>query len=187
MLQLHAQLVETVIASHPKIVDGLYVDQSGNVFTTSGGLQSGIQIGKFDIRLNSYTQNFALGFSGPINIASYRDSLLIVTNFDNGTVSSFNLNTRVSTYIATRLHGPAGIAIDNADNIYITNWGTYQGPEGHRIHKISSTGSVNVYVDSSALRRPQAIIFNHLGEMIVHSNQNLYKVNPVDSLSLIHI
>ncbi len=178
---LQAQFVETIVHSHPKIVDGLYVDPTGNIYTSSGGLVGGIQIGKYDINLNSYNPNFALGFSGPINIASYRDSLLIVTNFDNGTVSSYNLNTSISTVIATGLHGPAGIAIDSLENIYITNWGTYQGAAGHWIHKISSTGNLSIYVDSSALIRPQAITINHLGELIVHSNQNLYKVNSLDS------
>lgn len=179
--QVNAQIVETVIISHPKIADGIYVDGTGNVYTTPGGLQGGIQIGKYDINLSSYNPNFALGFAGPINIASFRDSLLIVTNFDNNTVSSLNLNTNISTVIASGLHGPAGIVIDAADNIYISNWGTYQGAEGHRIHKIEPTGSVHVYIDSIALRRPQAMTINHLGELIIFSDLKLYKVNPLDS------
>jgi len=175
-----AQIVETVL-THPKIVDGLYVDIAGNVFTTPGGLVNGTQIGKYDMETETYEVKFAIGFAGPINIAVYQDSLFIVTNYDNNTVYSHNLITHQNTTLASGLDGPAGIVIDTADNIYISNWGEWPPGNGHQIHKISPTGTVSVYVDSSALYRPQAICINHLNEIIVNSEHNLYKINPVDS------
>jgi hypothetical protein len=174
-----AQTVETVI-SHPKIVDGLYVDGQGNVFTTSGGLVNGTEIGKYDIQTKTYDPNFAVGFAGPINIAPYRDSLLIVSNYDNNTVYSYNLNTSQIKTIASGLDGPSGITIDSNDNIYVANWGQAPAYAGHQIHKISSSGVVSVFADSSALYRPQAITINETGELLVHSKQTLYKVNLID-------
>lgn len=175
-----AQTVETVV-THPKIVDGLYVDTQGNIYTTPGGLVNGTHIGKYDIETESFDPNFAAGFAGPINIAAYQDSLLIVTNYDNNTVYSHNLNTNQNNTITSGLDGPAGIVVDNADNIYISNWGEWPPGAGHQIHRISPSGSVHVYVDSSALYRPQAICINYLNEVIVNSGDNLYKVNAVDS------
>lgn len=181
---LFAQRVETV-ASHPKIVDGLHIDSGGNVYTTSGGLVGGVEIGKFNPSTNVYNPFFANGFFGPIDIDQYRDSLLVVTNFDNNTVARYNLNSGLTTTIASGLDAPAGIAIDSNDNIYITEFGVPSTFTGHTIHKITSQGLSYVYVDSSALLRPQAICFNHEGVLVVHSSQSLYKVNAADS-SLVH-
>ena len=178
--QVKSQTVETV-ASHSKIVDGLYVDPSGNVYTSSGGLVNGIEIGQYNIQTEIYNPYFATGFSGPINIAGYQDSLLIVSNFDNSTVSSYNLNTSAVEVIATGLDGSAGIAIDENDNIYVTNFGVDPTFTGHTIQKITPDGASYIYIDTSALLRPQAICINHENDIIVHSNQKLYKINPVDS------
>lgn len=179
-LQSVSQVVETV-AYHHKIVDGIFVDQPGNVYTTSGGLVNGTEVGKYDLQLDTYNPNFAVGFSGPIDLTLYRDSLFVVTNFDNNTVYAYHINTGHIDTLATGLDGPAGIAEDTNENIYFTNWGQAPSWAGHQIHKISNTGAVSVYVDSSALYRPQGIAVNHLNEVVVHSQQKLYKINPVDS------
>ena len=179
----NAQYVET-LTSHPKIVDGLYVDPHGDVYTCSGGLVGGFEIGKYDISNDTYNWNFANGFAGPINIASYRDSLLIVTNYDNNSLSAYNINNgSIATLgnINDGFDGPAGIAIDQNDNIFITNFGKPPTYSGHSIQKKHANGSILNYIDSSALLRPQAICFNHNNELIVHSNNVLYKVNSADS------
>ena len=181
---LSAQQVETV-TSHPKIVDGLYVDASGIVYTTAGGLVGGNEIGKYDPYTNIFDPFFATGFSGTINIGKYQDSLFAVTNFDNNTVSRYNLNTGVVDILATSLDGPAGIAIDTNDNIFVTNFGAPPTYSGHVITKITPAGVASVYIDSSALFRLQAICFNHENVLIVHSQEALYKINAADS-TLVH-
>lgn len=175
-----AQIVETVIA-HPKIVDDLYGDADGNIYTTSGGLTGGGQLGKYDPNTDQFDPNFALGFAGPISIKPYRDSLFIVTNYDNNTASQLNLNTGIVTTIATGLDGPSGLVVDSLDNIYIVNWGGAPAYNGHEIHKIDPQGNVSVYIDSSALTRLQAIAINHLGEIVVHSDKKMFKINQADS------
>lgn len=181
---LYGQQVETII-SHPKIVDGLHVDPAGNVYTASGGLVGGFEIGKYIPSTNQFNAFFANGFFGPIDIDQYQDSLLVVTNFDNNTASTYNMNTGQVSLLSSGLDGPAGIAIDSNDNIYITNFGAPPAYTGHTIQKITPQGLSYVFVDSSALLRPQAICFNGQGELIVHSSQSLYKVNFADS-SLVH-
>ncbi len=64
---VNAQVVETLV-THPKIKDGMYVDALGNVYTTSGGLQNGTEIGKFDVLNNTFDFDFQTGFFGPIDI-----------------------------------------------------------------------------------------------------------------------
>lgn len=181
---LNAQQVET-ITSHPKIVDGLHVDPAGIIYTTSGGLVGGNEIGRYDPSTDTFDAFFATGFFGTINIEQYQDSLFAVTNFDNNTVSRYNLNTGIVDVLATSLDGPAGIAIDTNDNIYVTNFGAPPTYSGHIITKIRPDGLSSVYIDSSALFRIQAICFNHENVMVVHSQESLYKVNASDS-SLVH-
>lgn len=175
----YAQSVELILAA-PGINDNIYVDDLGNIFTTSGGLTGGDNIGKYNIQTEVYSPNYADGFAGPISIAPYRDSLFIVTNYDNNTASSYNRNTGEVLTIATGLDGPAGIAIDSEDNIYISNWGA-SNPQNGKVNKITPQGDVQVYIDSPELESPQGITINHLGELILRSSTSLYKVNAADS------
>jgi len=178
MFNMSGQFVET-LASHPKIKDGMYVDDLGNVYTTSGGWQGSTRIGQYNVSTSSYTPNFLDGFLGPIDIDELSNGDFVVTNFDDNTVSSVNLDSEVITQIADGLDGPAGIAIDDSDNIYISNFGAPDDYTGHQIHKISSDGTVSVLADSPLLYRFQAIVFNGEGELIVSSLGRLLKVNTV--------
>lgn len=174
-----AQYVETII-SNSELRDGLHVDPAGNIYIASGGF-AGFEVGRYDIQQETYNPNFATGFFGPVDVDQYRDSLLIVTNYDNNTVSAHNLNTGQNSIIATGLDGPSGIAIDADENIYVASWGNAPAYAGHQIHKISPTGQVNLYIDSPLLYRPQAMTIGADGALIVHSNERLYRVNPADS------
>lgn len=176
---LEAQFVETII-SNPELRDGLHVDPGGNIYTTSGGF-AGFEIGRYNIQTETFDPNFATGFFGPVDVDQYQDSLLIVTNYDNNTVSAYNLNTGQSSVIASGLDGPSGIVIDAQDNIYVASWGNAPAYAGHQIHKISPSGQVNLYIDSPILYRPQAMTTDLNGSLIVHSNEKLYKVNAADS------
>lgn len=172
----YGQVVETLI-QHPKIGDGLHVDKDGNVYTASGGLVNGTEIGKYDIASNTFKFDFMVGVFGPIDIDQRANGDFIVTNFDNNTVSSINPSNGFATTIATGLDGPAGIAIDGNDNIYISNFGAYPTYKGHQIHKITPSGVVSVLADSSLLLTFQAMIFNGKGELIVSSQNKLLKVD----------
>lgn len=176
---LIAQQVETLV-SNAELRDGLHVDPAGHIYTTSGGF-AGFEIGRYDIEEETFDPNFILGFFGPVDVDQYRDSFLIVTNYDNNTVSAHNLNTSQNTIIADNLDGPSGIAIDAVENIYVANWGNAPAYAGHQIHKISPSGEVSLYIDSPLLYRPQAMTTGLDGSLIIHSNGSLYRVNAADS------
>ena len=179
-LDLRAQSVELMVA-HPEINDALHVDHQGHIYTTSGGLTGFNRLGRYDVFSGFYNANYATGFFGPIDIDEYQDSLLIVTNYDNNTLFSYNPNTGGTQQLASNLDGPAGIAVDDNENIFITNWGGGPIWLGTSIQKITPSGQSYVYVDTVALQNPQAIVFNHLGELIVHSEEKLFKVDASDS------
>ncbi len=174
--QIHSQVVETLF-QHSKIKDGMYVDADSNVYTTSGGLQNGTEIGKYSVSDNTFNFAFQTGFFGPIDIDERANGDYVVTNFDNNTVSTVDLSTGVVDVIATGLDGPAGIAIDENDNIYVSNFGAPPNYTGHQIHKITPGGTVSILADSPLLFRFQAMIFNGEGELIVSSQDKLLKVD----------
>ncbi len=176
ILSFHAQVVET-LATHPKIKDGMYVDEDGNIYTTSGGWSDGFDIGKYDIDAENFTYNHFTGLNGPIDIDERANGDYIVTNFNNSTVVALDPNTNQITQIASGLDGPAGIAIDEEDNIYISNFGAGPLYEGHQIHKITPEGVLSVLADSPLLFRFQAMVFNGEGELIVSSQYKLFKVD----------
>ena len=176
---LNAQMVETII-SHPELRDGLHVDAQGNIYTASGGF-AGFEVGKYDIQEQTFEPNFATGFFGPVDVDQYRDSLLLVTNYDNNTVSSHNLNTGQNTIIADGLDGPSGIAIDAQENIFVASWGNAPNYAGQEIHRIHPNGTVTDYINSPLLYRPQAMTFGLDGALVVNSNGTLYRVNAADS------
>ncbi len=176
---LSAQEVSTLV-SHPEMRDGLHVDKEGNIYVASGGF-AGFEIGKYDIQSEQFDPLFAQGFFGPVDVDIYQDSLLIVSNYDNNTLAAYHLETGEIKILTAVLDGPSGIAIDAADNIYVASWGGAPSYVGHQIHRIDANGQVSKYVDSPLLNRPQAMTINQDQELIVHSNNNLYKVNPADS------
>lgn len=178
-VQLAAQQVSTLVSNH-ELRDGLHVDSTGNIYISSGGF-AGFNIGRYDIQSETLDVNFARGFFGPVDVDQYRDSLLVVSNYDNNTVSTHNLNSGQHTVIARGLDGPSGIAIDASDNIYVASWGNAPAFAGRQIHKISPSGEVSQYINSSTLYRPQAMAVGLDDVLVVHSNQRLYRVNAADS------
>ncbi len=178
-VSINAQITET-LASHPTIRDGVHVDDNGDIYTTSGGFVGGVTLGKYDVGSETFDPSFISSVSGPIEVGEKQDGTLVVTNFDNNTVSEVDPITGVSTLIASGLDGPAGLVVDDNDAVYVTNFGSQAPFSGHQIHKISSNGDVTILVDDAVtLNMLQAITINNEGDLIIHSEQKLYKVDPV--------
>lgn len=171
-----AQTVETLVIND-NIRDGMHVDDAGNVYTTSGGLRSGFFIGFYEPMSKWFDVSFLGGFNGPIDIDELANGNLIVTNYDVNTVSKYDVSEGKLSTIATGLDGPAGIAIDSDDVIYVSNFGAPPNYAGHQIHKITPDGEVSVLADSSVLIRFQALVFNGDGELVVSSDNKLFKVD----------
>lgn len=173
------QMVRT-IAEHISIRDGLHTDEAGNIYVASGGF-AGNTIGVYNKESEIFDPNFVQGLLGPVDVDVYKDSLFVMTNYDNNTVVSYNPSSGETTIIATGLDGPSGIVVDDESNIYVASWGGAPSYQGRWIHKIDGqTGEVRMIVDSDLLNRPQAMTINHEGDIIVYGKHNLYKLNPQD-------
>jgi len=180
VITTYSQIVETV-ATNPTIVDGLHVDEAGLVFTTPGGLMGGTGIGVYNPGTDAYTANFVTGIFGGIDIDQFNDSMLAVTAYDNNSLYEVNKNTGQVEQLATGFDGPSGIAVDQENTIYVANYGSPPTYNGNTIHKVLATGEKWVYIESELLFQVQAMAFNPEGELVVYSQNMLYKVNPSDS------
>jgi len=173
---LNGQMVETA-AQHPKIADGIFVDASGNVFTTPGGLVWGTEIGKVAPD-GSYTA-FATGFNGPIDIEMDNAGVFYVTNYDNNTVKAYDSNTGELSILASGLDGPAGIARRDDGSLYISNFGAPQAYNGKTINRIMPDGTEELFLENSQFVRPQGIAFADDGYFyLADSEGRIYKIDP---------
>ncbi len=171
-----SQTVET-LSYLPHSQDGMHVDKHGNVYTASGGLRNAVFIGLFDPHSNMFDPTFLGGFYGPIDIDELSNGDIIVTNYDNNTVFQYDISEGTMLTIASGLDGPAGIAVDDNDDVYVSNFGAPPLYDGHQIHKITPDGEVSILADTSVLYRYQAMVINGNRELVVSSKNKLFKVD----------
>ncbi len=176
-----AQTVETV-ATHGRIVDGIHVDEAGNVYTTPGGLVNGIAIGKAT-PAGDFDPNFQGGFSGPIDIDADAEGRLYVTNYDDNTLKRFDpLSGEVET-IASGLDGPAGLTLDEAGNVYLTCFGAPPAYSGDQVIRVTPDGNTEVWLETAEFFRPQGITFDHEGNLWV-SNTPTGRIFKIDTATM---
>ena len=172
-----AQTVETVV-SHPKIVDGLFVDHAGNVYTCAGGLLGGNEIGMVGPS-GAYT-TFADGMAGSIDLVADEAGIFYITNYDDNTLKRYDPGTGVSTNLATNLNGPAGVEIDDNGYLYVTVFGAPPSYSGRDVLKISSTGIIDTLASGLDFFRPQGIAFDDSGNLYV-ANTFTGKIVKIDT------
>lgn len=174
------QMVETV-ATHPRIVDGLHVDASGNIYTTPGGLMGGTAIGRARPE-GEFDPTFKTGFNGPIDIDANASGVLFVTNYDNNTLKRFDPITNEVATILTGLDGPAGLTLDSNGTIFLTCFGAPPAYNGNQIIRITPDGTSDIWLESNEFFRPQGIVFDDEGYLWV-ANTPTGKIFRIDTLT----
>lgn len=175
---LLAQSVETLV-SHPKIVDGLHVDSSGNIYTTPGGLMGGFAIGKVTPE-GAFDPNFKPGFNGPIDIDANEQGILFVTNYDNNSLKSYDPNTNEVATVLSGLDGPAGLTLDSSGNIFLTCFGAPPTYSGNQIIQVRPEGNSEIWLETPEFLRPQGITFDDEGHLWV-ANTPTGKIFRIDT------
>ena len=104
IVTLKAQVVST-LTTDSLIREGLHVDDAGDIYTTSGGLVGGTSIGKYEVATDNYIPIFNSSLFGTIDVDQTQDGTLIITNFDNSTVTALDPVTGIATVIATAADG----------------------------------------------------------------------------------
>src|SRR5437667_186975 len=88
---------------------------------------------------------------------------IYVSNSANGTIEKFDSNGNGSLF-ATNLATPTGLALDNAGNLYVANW-------GGTILKFDSGGNVSRFA-TAGVSQPYGLAFDGNGNLYVANNAN---------------
>ena len=149
--------------------DGLSVDRGGNIYASNFAAFAGTELLKTNPR-TGVTEIIADNLVAPTgNVVDSDGNIFVVNNIrflsqEEGTTQADVL--RISSdgtqeLIATLPGFPAGITLDNANNIYVSNF-SFAG-----VHKITLEGEVSVYAQDPRLLGGVGIDFDNSGNLLV--------------------
>ncbi|MBR9919952.1 MAG: T9SS type A sorting domain-containing protein [Bacteroidetes bacterium] len=162
---LSAQVVET-IAEDPALIDGIVLDPTGNIFTTPGAFNGQMYVG-MATPTGDFEPDFYFGFEGPADIDRNAAGQFFVTCYDGKSLKRYDPIADELLTLASDLDGPAGVALDAEGNAFVTCYGAPSTFDGNQIIKIHTDGTVEEWLESPQLFRPQGIAFDGEGNLWV--------------------
>ncbi|MCB0707268.1 MAG: T9SS type A sorting domain-containing protein [Saprospiraceae bacterium] len=181
-LPLWAQQVETVYI-HPQLIDGMVVDSEGYIYTTPGAFNGQMTVGRATPD-GTYEPDFFDGFHGPADIDQNAQGVFFVTNYDDNTLKSYDPFFDEVNTLASGLDGPAGVALDQDGNSFVSCYGTPSTFDGNQIIRVDATGTVEVWLESSLLFRPQGMTFDNQGNLWVTNTASgeIFKIDTTTKI-----
>ena len=163
----YAQKVETIV-KNVLIKDGLYVDDDGTIYCGSGGLCQAKSVARIDTDGN--VTALPKQFAGSIDVTKVDDKI-VVTNYDDGTIRTYDLKTDKVETVVSGLNGPSGIAF-NGSRVFVSQWGAPPKFDGHEIAVLdSNTFKVVDRIQDNRLNRPQGIACISEDQILVGNSQ----------------
>jgi DNA-binding beta-propeller fold protein YncE len=164
---------------------GMAFDGSGNLYVANAGTLSG---GGY---IEEYTSGgvgslFVTGVQYPTGVA-INGGYLYVAQFNNNSIVKYGLNPgSESTFTATGLSSPQGIAFDTSGNLYVANSGNGQAGSGY-IEKYNSSGVGSVF--ASGLNFPYGLAFDSAGDLFTSSRgtsgNEIYEFSPTGAETIL--
>jgi trimeric autotransporter adhesin len=177
------------------------VTPAGTISTVAGGGAFGVGDGGPATSAKvPYPSGVAVDTAGNLYIADYGDSR--IRKVTPAGIISTAAGTGTAGYsgdggpaISRQLFSPSGVAVDNAGNLYITDWGN------SRVRKVTPTGDISTVAGNGAegysgdggpatsaeLHLPIGVAVDNSGNLYVADNQNnrIRKVTPTGIISTI--
>ncbi|KAA3609164.1 MAG: hypothetical protein DWQ01_10115 [Planctomycetota bacterium] len=109
---------------------------------------------------------------------------LFISNFQSTHISKISPDGKVSRFAESPL-GPAGMAIDRHDHLFVTIFGSVQG-EGQSVLRITPEGQVETYLDSPDLEAPVGIAIDNQNILYVANGRDgrIFRSTEAGSLEL---
>lgn len=129
-------------------------------------------------------------FDGPTDAVMDSRGNLYVSNYNSTYISIITPEREVRRFAETPL-GPAGMAIDGDDNLYVTIYGTPAG-EGHSILRITPSGETSTYAEGPELHASVGLAVDDRGVVYVLNGRearifripSVGRIEPLCSLPL---
>ena len=162
----------------PLFIENLVVAGDQTIFAVEGFDRSRV----FKIAADGTAYKvIATGLMGPNSIGLDSHGNLFVTEYGGNRVSKIDSNGVVSRFADVEL-GPQNIAIDTADNVYISYFGSGSG-SGDRVSKITPAGEVSTFAN---IKVPNGMGFDEQGNLYVVTTYDaeIHRVSPQGSVTL---
>ncbi len=162
----------------PLFIENLVVAKDQSIFAVEGFDRS--RVFKIAADGSSY-EVIATGLEGPNSVGLDSLGNLYVTEYSGNRVSKIDSNGVVSRFADVEL-GPQNIAIDTADNIYVSYFG-HGSDSGDRVSKITPTGEVSTFAN---IKVPNGMGFDEQGNLYVVTTYDaeVHRVSPQGSVTL---
>lgn len=170
--------VETVISDFPAN-DALSTDRRGNVYASNFGAFVGSGgTGKSLFKVNPFKKELvevANDLTGPLgNVVDNKGNIYVNNGNDFVNADILKIAKDGTQSIIATIDGfPSGMAIDQSNNLYISN---FVSPT---IHKVTSEGEVSVFANDARLAGCVGVDFDNNGNLIAgnYLNGEIFSVN----------
>ena len=149
------------------------ITPSGVVTTIAGSGVAGYLDGPVATAKFSYPSGVAVDASGNVYVADYQNNAIrkisggLVSTLAGGTMGSAD-----GTGNAASFNEPDDVAVDNAGNLFVTDWGN------HKIRKVTAAGIVTTFAGNGGAGfvngTGTAASFNHPWGIAIDGSNNLY-------------
>ena len=154
------QTVSTLIPPSTGIADALFVSPTGDIYGCPGrGIPNLIKItpdGELSI--------FATGLGGPNGVWADSKGNFFTSNYRSNNINKITPSGEVSIF-ASNLNGPAHLVINDADEIFVTEFGANFSGTGSRVLKFSPDGAQSNYLSEGGLLDVVGIVFDDDGNL----------------------
>ncbi len=177
---LDAQIKVETLTSAFSGSGGVKLDTLGNVYIADFGRSldngaNGTIISIFNKK--DGLKVFARGFQGASGNAFDSQGNLFQSNISGNFVSKVTPDGQVTTFTASGITCPVGVAIDKEDNLYVCNC---CGTQGNTIRKVTPNGTSTLFASSSLFSCPNGITFDDEGMLYVSNfgNGRVLTIDP---------
>jgi DNA-binding beta-propeller fold protein YncE len=177
-----SQSVSTLAKIEPDFGDGMIVTPEGDILVSGGYNKTKI----LKIAKEGLVSTFIDGLPGPVGMGFDSKGNLYVANYTGNTISKITPTKEIS-YFAINLDGPAGLIVNDSDEILITLYGTNFSGTGGEILKFKPDGSFMEITSENGLQDAIGIVLDD-NKTIYATNfvgGNLFKVNIFNQIETV--